>query len=305
VEEDCRLRPSPLLASLPATQPPPGSACGTLHPALPQLIGTAGEYVQDAVTVAWREATPFRGDAALLSHQAACPFRAFASYRLRARPLETPCPGLSPAALGTLLHRMMELFWNALHERRALFATGGEELRQEIERCVAEAVGHTARRYPGTLKPRLRQLEEERLAMLLQSWLGAEQERGDFTVLHTEYECEWRHERLLLRIRIDRVDRDAGGELVLVDYKSGKAPKPRWEEPRQDEPQLLLYLQALEQSGRHREPVAALLYARIHVQEPGYSGISAGPGICAGTEFSSNSKLESAHWQELKDRWQS
>lgn len=305
VEEDCRLRPSPLLASLPGAEQEPGSVCATLHPALAQLVGTACERVADAVIVPWREALPFRGDAALLMHQAACPFRAFARYRLRARPLETPRPGLSPAALGTLLHRMMELFWNALQERRALFATSAGVLQQQIERCVAEAVSYTARRYPGTLKPRFRQLEEERLASLLQSWLGAEQERGDFTVLHTEYECEWRHERLLLRIRIDRVDRDAGGDLVLVDYKSGKLPKPRWEETRQDEPQLLLYLQALEQSGRHREPVAALLYARIHVQEPGYSGISAGPGICAGTEFSSNSKLESAHWQELKDRWQS
>jgi putative RecB family exonuclease len=44
--------------------------------------------------------------------------------------------------------------------------------------------------------------------------------------LHVEYE---REDGLFLHGYIDRLDRNAAGETRIVDYKTGKAPKPGWE----------------------------------------------------------------------------
>lgn len=304
VEDDCQLRPSPLLASMPLQRLPAAPVPAGLHPRLAELPLAACERITDALPLPLPTPQPFHGDAALPAHQAACPFRAFALYRLRAKRLATPRLGLPPAAIGSILHRMMELFWNRLGSSHALEASDPDTLLQHIEDCAASALARTARHYPATLRPRLRAMEQRRLVDLLRQWLPQEQQRGAFTVLASEHECHWQHGQLQLRFRIDRIDRDDAGGLVVVDYKSGKLPRVHWEDERQDEPQLLLYLQALEQSGHYVEPVAALLYARIHVEEPGYSGIGAGTGICPGIDFATEHKLAATQWQELKDHWQ-
>lgn len=304
VEEDCQLRPSPLLAGMPMRFQPAASLPAALHPRLAELPQRTCERIADAVAVPLCQPGLFKGDAALPAHQAACPFRAFALYRLKARRLATPRFGLPPAAFGSILHRMMELFWDALGSSQAFETREPASLLQQIEDCAAQALARTARHYPVTLKPRFRALEQQRLVALLLQWLPQEQARGPFTVLETEYDCQWAYGNLQLNFRIDRVDRDSEGHLVVVDYKSGRLPRVRWEDERQDEPQLLLYLQALEQSGQYEEPVAALLYARIHVEEPRYQGIGVGAAACPGIDFATDHKLAASSWQELKDHWQ-
>src|SRR5207249_5414834 len=56
----------------------------------------------------------------VLADQAACPFRAFARWRLAAEALEEPAPGLDARQRGALLHDLMKHLWGILKNSKAL-----------------------------------------------------------------------------------------------------------------------------------------------------------------------------------------
>ncbi|HTP94322.1 MAG TPA: hypothetical protein VMK05_00625, partial [Burkholderiales bacterium] len=61
-----------------------------------------------------------RGGTAVLSDQAACPFRATARHRLGANALEAPHSGLDARERGTLVHRVLARTWTELGSKAAL-----------------------------------------------------------------------------------------------------------------------------------------------------------------------------------------
>jgi hypothetical protein len=61
-----------------------------------------------------------RGGTRVLADQAACPFRAFARWRLAAEGLEEPAPGLDARQRGALLHDLMKHLWTSLKNSKAL-----------------------------------------------------------------------------------------------------------------------------------------------------------------------------------------
>ncbi len=63
-----------------------------------------------------------KGGTRVLADQAACPFRAFARWRLAAEPLEAPAAGPDASDRGTLLHALMKHLWSELKDSAALHA---------------------------------------------------------------------------------------------------------------------------------------------------------------------------------------
>lgn len=116
-----RLRPSPLIAPLPAVAA--AELSGWSHPGL-------GETLRRAARLEPRREEPLRplpaGTAVahgtgVFSDMAACPFRAQALHRWNAQEAELPEPGLSPADHGVLLHAALQKLWLELgprHPRR-------------------------------------------------------------------------------------------------------------------------------------------------------------------------------------------
>ncbi|HEX5477458.1 MAG TPA: PD-(D/E)XK nuclease family protein, partial [Burkholderiales bacterium] len=226
-----------------------------------------------------------RGGTRVLSDQAACPFRAFARWRLRAQTLEAPAEGLDAAARGRLLHALMAHLWKDLKSSQSL----ERDLSSSIAAASAAAVKELA--LEGLVSPRFAELERARLARLAQEWLGVERARKPFEVVAVEKPIALRLGTLELAGRIDRLDRIAGGH-ALIDYKTSRAPSPKhWEPPRPDDAQLPIYAVA------SQEPVAALAFAKLRPGEMKLMGFSREADALPGVKAAKNWNALLKHWR--------
>ncbi len=152
------------------------------------------------------------GGTALLSAQAACPFKAFAEFRLKLR--DPVKPGNFPDAMlrGTLLHDAM---FHLVRENDNLPALQ-QLTRDDVQRFAADAVDRLNLPLATDFIP----YEVERLTSLLLDWLLLEQAREPFSVIALEETYELELGGLRLRVRIDRMDSVDGHDLV-IDYKTG------------------------------------------------------------------------------------
>lgn len=249
---DVEKRPSPLLQEI-ATQPSSSDSSWvrtTLdHPLARHLANTpAREWVQ------WEQAPMFspqseklRGGSSLLRDQAACPFNAFARWRLGAKPLPEPVPGLSALERGNLTHRCLELLWRRIGAQNALLTLSERERTEQLGEVIDTALSEAATCLPELNGLRLRRIESTRLARLLQRWLALEAERPPFIVAASEHSITLTLNLgkagapLLLPLRIDRIDLLADGRLALIDYKTGRTNISGWGGIRPEQPQLPLY----------------------------------------------------------------
>ena len=122
-------------------------------------------------------------------------------------------------------------------------------------------------------------------------------------MLSSEARYVWQHANLSLNLRVDRLDETAAGTLVVVDYKSSKNSEIKWTDERQTDPQLMLYMQAVE-AGQTQQ-VDGLFIAQIHVEELRYKGISNDDIIYPKSHFSNKSAIaEDSSWDNLRQSWQ-
>jgi ATP-dependent helicase/nuclease subunit B len=200
-----------------------------------------------------------RGGTRVLADQAACPFRAFARWRLGAEPLEEPAAGLDPRDRGKLMHALMKELWTRLR--------GSAALTQNMSLAITQAAAAAVQEMG--LDGRFAELERERLAKLAREWLEVEARRSPFAVVSIEEKRDLKVAGLEFQSRIDRMDKLQAGGHVLIDYKSGRMMGTRqWEGPRPDDPQLPLYAVAAP------EELAAVTFAKLVPGEMRFIGFS-------------------------------
>ncbi|MEW6689428.1 MAG: PD-(D/E)XK nuclease family protein [Pseudomonadota bacterium] len=272
---DRSLIPSPLIVALPASE-----IRFPRHKNFKEIIFEKRriQKIPDGRAPALATKTP-KGGTKILLDQSACPFRAFATHRLGARPLEEPVEGLDAMARGSLLHELMKALWTELK--------GSEGLRGDcgpaIERAAAAAVREMKLDEP------LASLEKRRLAKLAREWLEVEKERSAFKVFVLEHKIPLKVAGLELDGRIDRMDQLASGGHAVIDYKTSRPKVAHWQGERPEDPQLPLY--ALSAPGE----VAAVAFAQLRTGEmrfvgcarsgediPGAKEIKNWPGMIAG-----------------------
>ncbi len=283
-EKDRDLAPSPLIAAIPEDT--------VERPEYPRYRDLLFKHkhlvtVQDARGPAVPPG-PVKGGTRVLADQAACPFRAFAHWRLAAEALDAPAPGPDAADRGKLLHNLMKHLWAELKDSAGLHT---KNLVPIIERAAAAAVKEAG------LEGRLAELERTRLAKLADEWLDLEKERKPFEVAFLEHPRTLAISGLEFSSRIDRMDRllvpqEEGGH-VLIDYKTGYRVTPRdWEPPRPDDPQLPLYAVAAP------EELSAVAYAKLRPGAMRFSGFSRAKDLVPRVAAAKNWPALLAEWRK-------
>ena len=236
-----QLRASPLLDALPEA----AEFAAPFETSLRKIYSSAVPLDQqpDSQALPLPAGTSQPGGMTVLADQAACPFRAFAKHRLRAREGDAADIGISPSERGNVAHKALELFWSDMKSQRELLSLPQPEIDAVIARSVSAALDiHMSRRSHSASLERSRGIEQGRLHDLLNEWLERERERPDFTVLEREQPREVEVGGLKLAIKADRLDRYADGTHAILDYKtSDKQGVNDWEGDRPNAPQLMLY----------------------------------------------------------------
>lgn len=217
-------------------------------------LGVQPEWVLDERGPEIASGTLVPGGSGILQAQNVCPLMAFVDFRLGARKgLESVEEGLQSTNQGTLIHAILQNFWEQVRTQPALLALSDEALQQRLQGLIEQEFATLQNRFD---VPYL-QLEQARILQLLVQWLALEKQRANFSVTHTEQAVEVELAGVRFKLIIDRIDEVAGAPVIL-DYKTGKASVNDLIKTPLRAPQLAVYLHALDTS------VAGIGYGLLH-----------------------------------------
>ncbi|MGD9152856.1 MAG: PD-(D/E)XK nuclease family protein [Gammaproteobacteria bacterium] len=167
----------------------------------------------------------------ILEQQAACPFRAFAKYRLHTEEIPEPSEGINSLERGLITHKILEIIWQELKTHEKLCTIQGNKLNQLIDTAIKKTLN---------TKSEFAKLEQLRLQKLIYDWLQLEKTRSSFVVEKQEQKYSIKCGKLELKVRVDRIDQ-ADNNYILIDYKTSKTSINDWFGDRPNKPQLPLY----------------------------------------------------------------
>ncbi len=279
---DCR--PSPLLSSFQEFRL---DLVGSVDPRT--IINDAGPVLETRLDIRadpLQTRKPFSGGTGLIKDQALCPFRAFAHYRLRAKGLETPEVGIDRMSRGTLVHKMLELFWSRIGSQDELLALTDENRSRLLTDCAEQALRSLEKSRRLDVAPVLRSQEIERLVRQGREWLEVEMQRPPFAILELEALHVEQVGQLQIRTKVDRIDRLPDHSLVIIDYKTGLPDPNKWIGERVTEPQLPIYCLS-----RPNRDVAAVTFAFLRPGDCRFRGLARNPDCLPGLSARSQEKL--------------
>jgi ATP-dependent helicase/nuclease subunit B len=244
-----------------------------------------------------------RGGTSLLKDHSACPFRSFASRRLRVEAFDEPEPEPKASTRGELVHRVLELVWAELATSAALRALDDSQLQERVESAAYAAVTRSfaGSDEGGRSEPAQQAEQAERaehavpselaehasliawLVAQVSGWLRFERdgERQDWRVDAVEERTdvplgEYADEPAILleRLSVDRIDVLDDDAALVIDYKTSSSSMgiSEWANDRPREPQLPIYAVALSNAGR---TVAGVAFANLAARDDlGFRGVS-------------------------------
>lgn len=207
------------------------------------------------------------GGASTLRDIANNPPAAYARQRLRIEAVYSPTGGIRPLEKGNIVHRALDLFWKEVRESRSLQSLDNPSRKLLVRKHIEQAMqGVFVARYRQP-EPDFIAIELEALTELLLAWLTVEARRPAFSVCATEHSVDIELAQCRIRGRIDRIECLDSQRLLLADYKTGTLLPPKWQYEPLYEPQLPLYMLALE------EQVSSGSFTVEHLSSTGIAGI--------------------------------
>lgn len=240
------------------------------------------------------------GGASLISDQSSCPFRAFAKNRLQLEPEPSLETGLSKKARGTAVHIALEHLFESIESSDDLETT---DPAKSIEYASAKAVEHLTKRFRDIMTPRFQKIERQRIEELLHKFIEVEKKRPAFNIIAREQSLKQNYGNLLLKIRIDRIDRLENHSTALLDYKTGKytVSTRSWLDDRPEDMQLPLYYSMA--SNSDFEQVQSATIAHVNAEKIGYSGIAMTESFSSEIRAIDQEKWTDMNWEQITKSW--
>ena len=164
-----------------------------------------------------------------IENQNKCPAWAFYANRLGcSRYEEDEQYEITRRSEGTLVHRILELFWRNCKTSDQLLSYDDGELSNNLEIAISEALSEFELEH-NELDSRLLSMEQNFLKSLIYSWLKEEKTRPKFSIHALEKSYAIKISKLKFNIRIDRIDFINKKNKLLIDYKTAKNPTSRKE----------------------------------------------------------------------------
>lgn len=174
---------------------------------------------QDPVP-ALRRGQVVAGGAATINRQCTDPLSAFAFGRLGVRWMPPFQSGIPARIRGNLVHDALQQLYGDRPTQAAIQTWTAGELGQRVGSAVEHALGRH-RRFADPLLGRLLTIEGERCRDLLAAVVDIDRTRDSFRIESVESAVSLALGGALFELRCDRIDRDANGELIVIDYKTG------------------------------------------------------------------------------------
>lgn len=313
VQDDINLSISPLFTGLDcadlANLPKPFSLNDAIRSATPPLTCKRDDMGQALA------AEGAKGGTGLIQAQSACPFRAYAQYRLIASEPIAPEIGMDNMQRGRLLHTILASIWAELktskvlhhHIEQGLLAT---LINRHTQKFVARHAQQSG------LRVGFEQAQTHRLNTLISQWLSLEATRPAFSVEDCEQNIAHTIDGLKLNFTLDRVDQIHAREgeslsaatRLIMDYKSGLCELKHWAGDRPEQPQVPLYYLALDQQANSM-PIEALAFGQVKQGMNTFIGISRDEGVLPEVKSleklagNTSLKKDMSDWAELKPKW--
>ena len=266
-----------------------------------ERIAAAGRREARPEDAGWPLPLAATASAYALNAQAACPFQAYGRYRLRAEAWPESSVGLSLAERGNLVHAAMAHLGSAVLDSDQLAALDAAEIGRRITLAVNHALATLLEARWQAMPNFVQEIERSRLGHLLALAVQMDLQRPPFSVFLSEERERFELAALPLSLRPDRIDRLADGRCLVIDYKTGRAPKPiAWLEAPPRDAQLPLYALAKAEAG-----VAGVVVLRLAEGVCEAHGITADAGVWPGlkpiAELGRNRGI--TDWKALLDFW--
>ena len=244
------------------------------------------------------------GGAGLLTAQSQCPFQAFATSRLGAEPWRPAQPCLTAAQRGQLLHLVLRAVWSGppegLHSLDDLLSLSDPKgfVAGHVRRILASKLSGSMRE---RMSAHYLKLEDERLTQLVLEWLAFEATRQPFQVELAESPGAVTIAGLVLKLRLDRIDRLQDGSVLVIDYKSGDDQIKDWRLPRPANVQLPLYAGFAIPA---KEMLGGLVYAKVRSGEAAFEGhVADAKGQLIASLHSNQSLMKNRLTAEQMHQW--
>lgn len=223
------------------------------------------EYWRETLTFPIQPGEEVKGGAGILREQSACPFKAFATYRLKAKSLE-PAWSLAKTTRGKRVHKALQMIWQRIRTQARLLAMPSEKVTGLLEEVVAGVFEKACQEQLSCAQAL--HLEKKYVESLLRAWLKVEEKRPPFEVVAVEQFKKVEIGPLALTLCVDRMDRLSDGSHLVIDYKIGRTALSQWFGERPGEPQLPLYAVV------SQIPLQAVAFAAVSPEELRYKGTS-------------------------------
>lgn len=285
-QDDIALNSSPLLMGysaevLPAIKP---------YSHLKFNTGKDLEYLVDDYGISLNEFESVKAGSGLFKDQALCPFKAYASWRLKVEAFPELTEIMDASIQGNMVHGILQDIWTELKDSSRLNVLTEAQLNQVVSQAVNKTVQQYKKQHKHLFNEALSALETTRLIDLMLAWLEYEKQRSEFKVVSIEQSTLSEMGGIPLHLRIDRVDELPGGEKIIIDYKTGKAGINEWRSDRMISPQLPLYAVV-----KHAQGIA---FAKVNeTTDRGFEGLGQSEGLVPGMKVSSDWNRQLEEWK--------